>query len=219
MIEAQELSKIYSGLAAVDHISFVLPEGSHTALVGPNGAGKSTLLAMLSTLITPSHGTGIINGLDVGEASPELRQIIGVMTHRPMVYERLGSLENLLFFGRLYNVPDLQSRAEELLRAVGLWLRRDEPAEMLSRGYHQRLALARALLHRPKVLLLDEPETGLDEQGLKLLDELVLFASGVTVLAATHRREHVEYWAGSVMTIEHGLLSDRTTVDVLKDQR
>ena len=206
MIEARGLSKRYGGVAALNEISFTLPQGSRTALIGPNGAGKSTLLALLSTLASPSSGEATIDGLDVATAPPELRRRLGVMTHRPMVYEELSPLENLLFFGRLYGVSEAKSRTEELLRAVGLWLRRDEPVEVLSRGYHQRLALARALLHRPRVLLLDEPETGLDEEGLTLLDELMLRAPEVTVLAATHRRDRVDYWADGVLTLDRGRL-------------
>ena len=206
MIEARELTKRFGGVVALDGVSFELPEGSHTALVGPNGAGKSTLLTVLSTLVAPSSGQASIDGLDVAAAPAELRRCIGVMTHLPMVYEELSSRENLLFFARLYGVPELESRAEELLRAVGLWLRRDEPAEVLSRGYHQRLALARALLHRPRVLLLDEPETGLDEEGLALLDEQLLRAPGVTVLAATHRHDRVDAWADGVLALDRGRL-------------
>lgn len=207
MIESRGLSKRYAGIAALDALSFALPEGSRTALVGPNGAGKSTLLALLSTLAAPSSGAASIDGFDVAEAAPELRRRLGVMTHQPMVYEQLSPLENLLFFGRLYGVPELDARAEELLRAIGLWMRRDEPVEVLSRGYHQRLALARTLLHRPSVLLLDEPETGLDEQGLALLDDLLLRAPGVTVLAATHRHERIESWADGVLALERGRLT------------
>ncbi len=219
MIEARGLSKRYGGVAALDGLSFTLPEGSRTALVGPNGAGKSTLLALLSTLVSPSGGTASIDGLDVAEAPPELRRRLGVMTHRPMVYEELGALENLLFFGRLYGVTELESRAEELLRAVGLWLRRDEPVEVLSRGYHQRLAMARTLLHGPPVLLLDEPETGLDEQGLALLDELMLHASGVTVLVATHRRDRIDSWADGVLALERGRLAEDSTAPALEAVR
>ena len=220
MIEARGLSKRYGGVAALDDISFTLPEGSRTALIGPNGAGKSTLLALLSTLASPSSGEATIDGLDVATAPPELRRRLGVMTHRPMVYEELSPLENLLFFGRLYGVPDAKSRTEELLRHVGLWLRRDEPVEVLSRGYHQRLALARALVHRPRVLLLDEPETGLDEEGLTLLDELMLRAPEVTVLAASHRRDLVDSWAGGVLTLDRGrLVEDSTAAPALRAVR
>lgn len=219
MIEAQGLSKRYGGVAALDGLSFTLPDGSRTALIGPNGAGKSTLLALLSTLAAPSDGTASIDGLDVAAAPPELRGRLGVMTHRPMVYEELSPLENLMFFGGLYGVPELHSRAEELLRAIGLWLRRDEPVEVLSRGYHQRLALARTLLHRPSVLLLDEPETGLDEQGRVLLDELMLRAPGMTVLAATHRHDRIDSWADGVLRLERGRLAEDWTALALPGVR
>ncbi len=220
MIEARELSKRFGGVVALDGVSFELPEGSHTALVGPNGAGKSTLLAVLSTLLAPSSGQASIDGLDVAAAPAELRRCIGVMTHLPMVYEELSSRENLLFFARLYGVPELESRVEELLRAVGLWVRRDEPVEVLSRGYHQRLALARVLLHRPRVLLLDEPETGLDEEGLALLDEHLLRAPGVTVLAATHRHDRVDAWADRVLALERGrLVEDAAAAPALRAVR
>ncbi len=219
MIEAHGLSKRYGGIAALDGLSFTLVEGSRTALVGPNGAGKSTLLALLSTLAAPSGGAASIDGLDVAAAPPELRRCLGVMAHRPMVYEELSPLENLMFFGRLYAVPELESRAEELLRAIGLWLRRDEPVEVLSRGYHQRLALARTLLHRPSVLLLDEPETGLDEQGLALLDELMLRAPGVTVLAATHRHDRIDSWADGVLRLDRGRLAEDWTALALAGVR
>ena len=211
MIECRALSKRYGGITAIDGVSFMLAEGSRTALLGPNGAGKSTLLALLATLASPSSGEASIDGFDVAGAPVELRRRIGVMTHLPMVYEQLTPRENLGFFAALYGVPEPERRIEELLRAAGLWLRRDEPTEVLSRGYHQRLALVRALLHRPRVLLLDEPETGLDEEGLQLLDELMLRAPAAeggrtTVLAATHRRDRVDAWADGVLVLERGRL-------------
>ena len=150
---------------------------------------------MLSTLASPNAGTARVAGFDIAREGAEVRRHIGVLAHRPMVYEELSALENLRFFARLYDVRDAEPRIEELLRRVGLWRRRHEPAEVLSRGYHQRLALARALVHSPPVLLLDEPETGLDEEGIALLDKLVLEAPGVTVLAATHRLERIDRWA------------------------
>ena len=207
MIEARELTRWYGGVVALDGVSFALHEGSRTALVGPNGAGKSTLLAVLSTLVAISSGEASVAALDVAAAPAELRRQIGVMTHRPMLYEELSALENLEFFARLYGLDDPRPRIEQLLRAAGLWLRRDEPVEVLSRGYHQRLALVRAVLHRPAVLLLDEPETGLDEEGLALLDELALHAPAVTVLAATHRQDRVAGWADGVLALDRGRLA------------
>jgi ABC-type multidrug transport system ATPase subunit len=206
-IEASGLVKRFGAVTVLDGISFATAEGSKTALLGANGAGKSTLLALLSTLASPNGGTASVAGFDVVRDGVEVRRRIGVLAHRPMVYEELSSLENLRFFARLYDVRAADARIEELLRQVGLWRRRHEPAEVLSRGYHQRLALARALVHSPPVLLVDEPETGLDEEGLALLDELVLQAHGLTVLAATHRRERVDRWADGAVEIVRGRIA------------
>lgn len=202
MIEARALGKVYAGVPVVEDVSFALAPGSRTALVGANGAGKSTLLAMLSALVLPTAGAAYIDGHPAG--SPAARRRIGVLSHRPMLYEELSPLENLRFFAGLYEVPDAPTRIEELLRAVGLWPRRHEQTAVLSRGYHQRLSIARAVVHRPPVLLLDEPETGLDAAGLVLLDELMLGAPGVTVLAATHRLERIDTWAEATLTVERG---------------
>ena len=203
-VEATGLSKSYRGVAAVDRVSFALPAGSRTALLGANGAGKSTLLSLLSTLIAPTEGSARVAGEDLAAAGPELRRRIGVMAHLPMLYEELTPAENLRFFARLYDLEDGADRSAELLRDVGLWGRRDEPTGVLSRGMHQRLALARAVLHRPRVLLLDEPETGLDAEGVELLERLALAAPGITVLAATHRHERVEGWATGRLVLDRG---------------
>ncbi len=206
MIEARGLTKRFGSALAVDHVSFEVAEGAKVALLGANGAGKTTLLALLSTLLSPSEGEATVAGRDLASDGSALRASIGVLTHRPMLYEELTPEENLRFFARLYSVADADERIEELLRAVGLWLRRDEPTAVLSRGYHQRLAIARALLHRPPVLLLDEPETGLDREALDVLDRLVLHAPGLTVLAATHLRDRVASWADGVLELERGRL-------------
>ena len=200
-IEARELTRRFGSVVVLDRVSFSLAEGTKTALVGPNGAGKSTLIAVLSTLLTATEGTASVAGCDLRAQGATLRSRIGVMTHLPMLYEELSPRENLAFFARLYRVADAGARVEELLRAVGLWRRRDEPTAVLSRGSHQRLAVARALVHRPPVLLLDEPETGLDTEGLAALHELALEAPGVTVLAATHLRERIPLWADGTLEL------------------
>jgi heme exporter protein A len=207
-VTAFGLTKQYSGVDVVASASFALPAGSKTALLGPNGAGKSTLLGMLSSLITPNDGEALIAGHSLRANPPELRRSIGVLAHLPMVYEELSPLENLQFFARLYELPEAESRIEELLRAVGLWRRRHEPTQVLSRGYHQRLALARAMLHRPSLMLLDEPETGLDPAGVELLDELVMRAPSLTVLAATHLVERTAAWADGVLRLERGRVTE-----------
>lgn len=203
-IEASGLGKRYGASEVLREVTFRLEAGSKTALLGANGAGKTTLLAVLSTLATPSSGTATVAGCAVEGAPAELRRRIGVLTHRPMLYEELSPIENLRFFARLYGVTDATARIEELLRAVGLWRRRGERTAVLSRGYHQRLAMARALVHLPEVLLLDEPETGLDVEGVALLDALMLRAPGLTVLAATHRVDRIEAWADARLVLERG---------------
>lgn len=207
-VAARDLTKQYGGVDVVAGATFALPTGSKIALLGPNGAGKSTLLGMLSSLITPTSGEAGVAGYSLRENPPALRRSIGVLAHLPMVYEELSPLENLEFFARLYEVPDADTRIEELLRVVGLWRRRAEPTQVFSRGYHQRLAIARAILHRPTVMLLDEPETGLDPAGVELLDEVVMRDPGVTVLAATHLVERTEQWATGVLRLERGRVTE-----------
>src|SRR5690606_39022551 len=166
----------YGGVFVIRGIDLRLPAGSRTALLGANGAGKTTLLGVLSSLIGATEGDVHIGGMALREQPAEVKRRIGVLGHRPMLYEEFSPLENLRFFARLYGVREAEPRIEELLRRVGLWRRREEPTAVFSRGYHQRLALARALVHSPDVLLVDEPETGLDPEGVALLDELVLAA-------------------------------------------
>ena len=210
-IETRALTKRFGTLTVVDAVDLRLAPGSKTALLGANGAGKTTLLGLLSTLIAPSDGEAWIAGESLTRPSPALRRRVGVLAHLPMLYEELSALENLTFFARLYAVRDAGPRIEQMLRTVGLWRRRDEPTHVFSRGQHQRLALARALLHAPDVLLLDEPETGLDVEGVALLDELVLTAPGLTVLAATHRVDHIGAWAEAVVRLDRGRVVEDTT--------
>ena len=207
-VEARGLVRSYGGIIVLRGVNLALPAGSKTALLGSNGAGKTTLINLLSTLVAPTSGSFRIAGID-GKSS-QVRQQIGVLGHRPMLYEDFSPLENMQFFAKIYGVPDAPQRIEELLRTVGLWLRRHEQTAILSRGYHQRLALARALLHRPAVLIADEPETGLDPDGVTLLDELALQAPGLTVLAATHRIDHVEAWATGLVRLERGRVVEDT---------
>jgi ABC-type multidrug transport system ATPase subunit len=206
-IEVQALTKRYGTTTVLDGIELELPAGSKTALVGVNGAGKSTLLAILATLSSASAGTARVAGFDVQRQASQVRRRIGVLSHRPMLYEDLTPLENLRFFAGLYGVENARPRAEAFLQLLGLWPRRNEPVSVLSRGYHQRLAMARALIHSPEVLLLDEPETGLDAEGIELLDGLMLREPAFTVLAATHRLDRVEEWAETSVRIDRGRIS------------
>jgi heme exporter protein A len=215
VIVASGLTKRYGGVEVVADMSFSLTAGSKTALLGANGAGKSTLLGLLTTLLTLNAGDATIAGHAISTNPIELRRNIGVLAHLPMVYEELSPLENLEFFARLYQVPDSDARVEELLRAVGLWRRRREPTAILSRGYHQRLALARAIVHHPTVLLLDEPETGLDPEGVALLDELALRDPEITVLAATHLVDRVDQWADGILRLDRGRVVEAPEVSAV----
>ena len=207
LIVADALTKEFAGFAAVRDVTFALPQGSRTALLGGNGAGKTTLLEVLVRLASPTRGTSRVGPADVDEV--ERRAAVGYLGDRPMLYEELTPLENLDFFSRLYNRPD-EARVEELLRAVGLWTRRHSTTATLSRGFHQRLGMARALVHAPSVLLLDEPETGLDVAAVELLDATMLMAPGLTVLASTHRLDRIDHWCDGVLRLDRGRLVEDT---------
>lgn len=161
------------------------------ALLGANGSGKTTLLRILAALIKPDTGTVCIGGWDIERDAQQVRRLVGFVTHQPYLYDELTTLENLLFFGRMYAVRRPRERAAELLQRVGLAKRAGERAGALSRGQAQRLALARALLHSPQLLLLDEPDTGLDEEGNELLETLLQehIERGGTTLFTTHNLE------------------------------
>ncbi len=209
-IETRALTRRYAGVEVVREVSVRVPSGRKVALVGSNGAGKTTLLSVLSTLVQPTSGDAWVAGYPLRDRSAALRRSLGVLRHSPMLYGALSPLENLEFFARLYDVPDAAARIEELLRLLGLWRRRHELTSILSRGTHQRLSIARALVHRPPVLLLDEPETGLDPDGVALLDEVMLRAPGVTVLSATHRVDRIATWADGLIRLDRGRVVEDT---------
>ena len=213
-IQTRELTRRYAGVDVVRQVSVSIPVGRKVALVGSNGAGKTTLLSILSTLVQPTSGDASIVGHPLRQRDSELRRSIGILRHSPMLYEALSPQENLEFFAGLYEVRDAPARIEELLRLLGLWRRRHESTSILSRGTHQRLAIARAVIHQPAVLLLDEPETGLDPDGIALLDQVMLRAPGVTVLAATHRVDRIEAWADGLVRLDRGRVVEDTVSPV-----
>ena len=168
-LEGRRLQKDYGGHPAVRGIDFGLAAGEFLTVFGPNGAGKSTLLRMLAGALRPTRGEVRLGGepLEYGEA--EWRRRIGVLSHRTFLYGQLSARENLLLYGRLYEVPGLEDRVAEGLRRVGLPDRAGDRVRTFSRGMQQRLALARTLLHEPEIVLLDEPYTGLDPHAAAVL--------------------------------------------------
>ena len=165
------LTKNFGDLVAVDHMDLNIPEGTIFGLLGPNGAGKSTTTRLLSTLLRPTEGTAMVGGFDIIEEPVHVREITGVLPEESnhTIYGTLTAYENLQYFARLYDVPEeeIDERIEELLTFMALWDRKDDKAGELSTGNRQRLALCRAILHRPRVLLLDEPTSALDPIAAK----------------------------------------------------
>jgi len=166
-----------------------LPWGARLALLGPNGAGKSTLLRAIATLSRPSGGTVQIAGVDAFAEPAVVRRLIGVVAHQTYLYDELTALENLRFYAELYDLPDAGTLATTMLDRVGLTARRNVRAGSLSRGQQQRLTLARALLHDPPLLLLDEPDTGLDLAAFGLLESLLLGEERTVVLTTHNLRQ------------------------------
>ncbi len=172
-IVAEGLTKAFGLRKAVDEVSFAVPEGAFLSVFGPNGAGKTTLVRMLSTLAKPSSGRAEICGFDVREEPEEVRSRIGVISHNPMVYPDLTAEENLLLAAELYGVADPAARVRSLLDAVELSSRRLDEVRTFSRGMTQRLSIARALIHDPDVVFLDEPYSGLDPHAVDIFDHLI----------------------------------------------
>ena len=190
-IELRDVVKAFGSRRALDGVDLRLPAGSFLTIFGPNGAGKTTLLRILATLSRPTHGEVRLFGVDALHDDPEpLRQRIGLISHRSMVYGDLTARENLMFIARLYGVPDARARVNELLELVELDHRANDQARTFSRGMTQRLSIARALVNDPDLMLLDEPYAGLDPHGMRLLDELLdRIRPGRTFVMVSHDLE------------------------------
>lgn len=205
-LEVKGLKKSFGFKPILRGIDLELARGQRMALMGANGTGKTTLLRILVGLTKPSEGIVRINGLDIVRDAQQVRRLVGFVAHQPYLYDELTALENLLFFGKMYTVLDAQERARMLLRRVGLEKRAKERVTTLSRGQVQRLSLARALLHTPHLLLLDEPDTGLDQEGHELLEAVLAehIAQGGTILFTTHQPERVLQLSDSVVVLRGG---------------
>lgn len=191
MIHIHRLVKAFGNRAVLKGVDLHVAEGEFLTLVGPNGAGKTTLMNVISTLSKPTGGRVRMAGYDLGGAAIEIRRRIGLVSHKTLLYDDLSAEENLRFYVRMYDVPDADARIETVLRRVGLWGRQRDPVRTYSRGMQQRLAIARAMVHNPPILLLDEPDTGLDQHAAAMLTELLheVGATRRTVLMTTHNLE------------------------------
>jgi heme exporter protein A len=193
VIEAQALEKHFGEKEVLRGIDLELSRGGFLLVTGRNGSGKSTLLRLFAGLLAPTGGTLVVHAS---------RRQIGYLGHEPLVYRQLTALENLDLYGRLYRVPERRERTGMLLERYGLWEARHERVAAYSRGMQQRLALCRALLHEPELVLLDEPYSGLDREGAALLDaELEQLASARTLAVSSHQPERIERLATSVLAL------------------
>jgi ABC-2 type transport system ATP-binding protein len=198
MIVTEGLTRRFASTLAVDDVDLEIADGEIFGLLGPNGAGKTTTLRMLAGLIGASSGRALVAGLDVTDPSKagDVRRLVGVLPEETGLYGDLSAVRTLDFFGRLYRMskPARRERTHVLLTRLGLWERRDDPASSLSKGLKQRLALARALIHDPQVVLLDEPTANLDPEAAAVVRDVLLElkAGGRTVVVNTHRLEEAE---------------------------
>ncbi|MDI6871154.1 MAG: heme ABC exporter ATP-binding protein CcmA [Bacillota bacterium] len=207
MIRAEGLGKRIGDRQILSGISLDLPTGEFLTIFGPNGAGKTTLLRILCLLTKASEGRLWIDGVTVDDDSAQaLRRSIGVLSHHTYLYDDLTAAENLRFYGRMYGVADVDRRIPEALEEVGLALYFHDPVRHFSRGMQQRLAIARAILHQPSLLFLDEPYTGLDPQGSAVLSRILarLKTDRRTVVMITHNFEEGLSLADQVMILSRG---------------
>jgi heme ABC exporter ATP-binding subunit CcmA len=204
-----ELTKRYNLRPVLRNVSYELCTGKVLALFGPNGAGKTTLLRILATLAKPSDGWVQVDRRDVVADAADVRRVIGYVGHQPGVYADLTGLENLLFFARMYGLGDGLERAQRLLERVGLRAKARDRVRTYSRGQVQRIDLARGLVHQPLLLLLDEPDTGLDEEAAFMLDQVIRErrAAGLTTIFTTHQLEHGLELADEAMVLVGGRLA------------
>jgi len=208
MIHLRGLTKRFGRRSVLRDIDLEVREGEFLVIFGPNGAGKTTLLRILASLIQASSGEISIGGFSMREQPEALRRRIGVIGHHTFLYHDLTAAENLRFYGRMYDVSDLGSKVQRALREVGLEQRARDAVGTFSRGMQQRLAVARALLHDPPILLLDEPFTGLDPQGSEMLSHTLrsLWHRGRTVVMTTHDVERGLELAQRVAVLVEGRL-------------
>ncbi len=208
VIAVTGLTKTFGNLYALRNLSFSLNKGEFLTIFGPNGAGKTTLIRILSTITKASSGEIKIADLSFEDDSEKIRRQIGVIAHQTFLYENLTAEENLRFYGKLYDVENLSKKIETILSEVGLELRKKDFVRTFSRGMQQRLAIARALLHEPSILLLDEPYTGLDQHASGMLTNWLnrLRSSEQTILMVTHDLEQGLELADRIAILVEGQL-------------
>ena len=217
MIKLINLTKIFGKLTAVDHINLDVNNGEIFGFLGPNGAGKTTTIKMMAGLLQPSGGSALINGYDIQQEPLRAKSITGFIPDRPFLYEKLTATEYLHFVARLFDMSEPNNKIRELLDLFGLNDWANELIEHFSHGMKQRLVMASALLHKPKILVVDEPMVGLDPRGARLVKDIFkdLATKGVTVFMSTHTLEVVEQMCTRVAIINRGKIIAEGSVEDL----
>jgi len=209
MITARGLTRRFGDLVAVDRLDLDVSKGEVFGFLGPNGAGKTTTVRMLAALIAPTSGEATVAGQRLGFANREIRQRVGVLTETPGLYRRLSAWDNLIFFAKLHRLADPATQVERYLKLFDLWDRRDEPAGSYSKGMRQKLAIARALLHEPEVLFLDEPTASLDPESAKAVRDLIetLQSRERTIFLCTHNLDEADRLCDRVALFNQRLIA------------
>jgi ABC-2 type transport system ATP-binding protein len=210
VLRTDKLTKRFGALTAVDRIDLDVREGEVFGFLGPNGAGKTTTLRLLCALIAPTSGTAEVAGFRLGRDDGQIRAAVGILTEQPGLYERQSAWDNLVFFATLYGLDRATAHAqsERFLRLMGLWDRRSEAVVTFSRGMKQKMAIARAALHEPRILFLDEPTTGLDPDAAKTVREFIvaLRGEGRTVFLCTHNLDEADRLCDRIAFFRHQVI-------------
>ncbi len=209
MIVTQGLTKQFKKTTAVDRLTFSINAGEVFGFLGPNGAGKTTTVRMLGALISPTSGKAWVNGKKIGDQDHAIRRSIGILTEAPGLYDALSAQRNLKFYATMYEVEETDAQIERYLRMLGLWKRRHESVSTFSKGMRQKLAIARALLHEPKILFLDEPTSGLDPEMARLVRNFIseLKSEGRTIVLCTHNLDEADRLCDRIAIIKSHLLA------------
>ena len=220
MISVTRLKKDYGTVHALKGISFDILPGEFFGLLGPNGAGKTTTISILSTLLRPDEGDIIMAGLDLKRDPENCKKKMGVVPQEIALYNELSAYANLIFWGSLYSVPkaELKTRIDQTLQWLGLFERRNDKVKTYSGGMKRRVNIAAALLHRPKILFMDEPTVGIDPQSRNLIFEVVekLHQEGMTIVYTTHYMEEAERLCDRIAIIDNGEIIAQGTLEELK---
>lgn len=220
MIEVQNLIKKFNGRVVLNGVSFQVKEGEIFGYLGPNGAGKTTTMRIILGLLKPTAGKALVWGQNLGE-NEDLRKKVGVLLEHDGLYERISAYENLDYYAQLYGVSNREKKIENLLEFVGLFDRKDDKVGKFSKGMKRKVALARAIIHDPDVLFLDEISAGLDPEAQKMLRDLILRLSGeerITIFLNSHDLDEVQRICSKIAILQRGEIKAYDTVENLRSQ-